>query len=245
MLASPQKILLTGGTSGIGLALLHQLHRQGHRVIVLARNIVKLKELHHEIKNLDIYAYDFRNTQQLKICVEKILSEHPDISILINNAAIQLTPRFTDPDFDFDGIELEVNINFLAPAHLSYLMLRSFIVSGKSCAIVNISSGLAFYPKASSAVYCATKAAIHSLSQGLRYQLSGQPIRILEVILPLVDTPMTAGRGRGKLSVGYVAEKIIHGMNSGKEEIYIGKARWLPLLARISPRLTKNILRTG
>lgn len=243
MLEKPQKILLTGGTSGIGLELLRQLNQKGHSMIVLGRDADKLAQLRRNFVDVETYCCDLAQKHELESVLNEIRTTHPTISILINNAAVQNTPAFTAPDFEYDTLTSEVEINFLAPVRLTYLLLDGFLKQERPCAIVNISSGLALYPKASSSIYCATKAALHSFSQSLRYQLHKHPVRVIEVLLPLVDTPMTAGRGRRKLSAGDAAAHILLGISGSKGEIYIGRARWLPLLIRVSPGIAKGILR--
>jgi uncharacterized oxidoreductase len=136
-------------------------------------------------------------------------------------------------------------VNFLAPVWLSYLALGVFQANARRSAIVNVSSGLAFYPKTSSAVYCATKAALHSLSQSLRYQLEGTNTRVVEAFLPVVDTPMTAGRGEEKISAAQAALEIVAGITRGHNEIFVGRTRWLPVLTRISPAIPRTILKHG
>jgi len=243
MLNVPQTILITGGTSGVGLALVNQLHDEGHNIVIVARNVTKFKQLLHQYKNLNCYLCDLASRQQVETLCNDIIENHPDISIIINNAGIQYTPCFVEDEFNFDSIEHETRVNFLAPAWITYLLLPAFINNASPSAIVNISSGLALAPKTHSAVYCATKSALHSLSQSLRYQLAESNVRVMEALLPLVDTPMTTGRGRNKLSPKEAAAQIISGVKSEKNEIYVGKARFLPLLMRISPALVKNMLR--
>lgn len=148
-----------------------------------------------------------------------------------------------DDHFNFDSIEHETIINFLSPVWMTTLLLPLLLNSNSCASIVNISSGLALAPKMNSAIYCANKAALHSYSQSLRYQLANADIRVHEAILPLVDTPMTAGRGRNKLTADEAASGIIQGITRGVDEIYIGKARLLPMLMRLSPSLVKRILR--
>jgi len=243
MFKTPKTILLTGGTSGIGLALLKQLHGQGHTLIVVARSPHKLSRVQEDYVGVTTYVCDLSSRLQIESLVDNITGNHPELSILINNAGIQYTPTFIDDDFNFDSIEHETTINFLAPVWLSCLLLPALIDNKASAAIVNISSGLAFAPKTASSVYCASKAAIHSFSQSLRYQLSNTNVRIHEAIMPLVDTPMTAGRGSHKLSADEAARQIILGINNIKPEIYVGKARFLPFLMRISPALVKRMMR--
>jgi uncharacterized oxidoreductase len=153
MLSDPRSILITGGTSGVGLELVRQLHGAGHRPAVLARSGDKLVRLQSELPGVSVYACELSDRVSVERAWERVAAGHPDLSMLINNAAIQLTPRFLDDDFDFDGIAHETTVNFLAPAWLSYLALGVFQANGKHSAIVNVSSGLAFFPKTSSAVY--------------------------------------------------------------------------------------------
>ena len=243
MLESPQTILITGGTSGIGLALVEQLYDEGHNIITVARNASSLKHLANRHPNLSCYPCDLSSRQQVEELCNNIVKNHSDLNIAINNAGIQHTPTFVDNDFSFDSIEHETRVNFLAPTWITCLLLPVLINQDSPSAIVNISTGLALAPKANSAVYCATKSAIHSFSQSLRYQLADTNVRVMEVILPLVDTPMTAGRGSKKLTSGYAAAHIIRGIKCEKSEIYIGKARMLPFMLRIAPSLIKKILR--
>jgi uncharacterized oxidoreductase len=116
-----------------------------------------------------------------------------------------------------------------------------------SAALVNVTSGLALAPKRSAPVYCATKAAVRSFTRALRYQCEdgGLAVRVIEAIPPLVDTPMTAGRGRGKLSPERCAAEILAGVRRGAAEIPIGRTRLLRGLQRLSPALAYRIMRDG
>ncbi len=238
-----QTILLSGGTSGIGYQLLDQLHDRGHRLVVIARNENRLQQLVTQYESVATYTCDLSSRSQIESVATKIADRHPDISMLINNAGVQYTPSLLDDDFSFDSIEYEMTVNFLSHVWLTALLLPNLLQQNNTAAIVNISSGLAFAPKTRSAIYCASKAAIHSFSQSLRYQLADTPVRVQEVILPLVDTPMTQGRGSNKISAACAATQIIRGIERQQPEIYIGKAKLLPLLMRISPSTVRKIMR--
>lgn len=132
---------------------------------------------------------------------------------------------------DFDS-EDEIDINLKAPIYLSANFIPLF-QKQKESAIINISSGLGFVPLAFAPVYCATKAALHSFSLSLRHQLKNSPIKVFEVIPPIVDTELDRGsrarRGmenRG-ISPSEVAEAVLHGLESDKYEIAIGDAEKL------------------
>lgn len=245
MLLQNRTIIITGATSGIGLALCQNLATQGNHIVAVGRSLSKLNALQHDLGNITTIRCDLTARADVIALAQRVEQDDMPVSVLINNAAVQYTPRFNDADFSFDSIDAEITTNLTSIAWLTSLMLARLTDQPDGSAIVNMSSGLAFYPKTSSALYCASKAAVHSLSQSLRYQLDGTKVRVSEVFLPLVDTPMTEGRGTGKLTPAYAASAIINGMKKDRHEIYIGKARILPFLNRISPALTRRILRTA
>ena len=233
------KIVLTGGTSGIGAEIREMLLADGHQVIVLARRAGQL-EPHHGMEAISV---DLSDTSAVKRVAVDISARHPDVSVLINNAALQYPVAFTDPGFDPDAMEAEVSVNMLAPALLIHALLPGFRKKGAGTAIVNVSSSLAFFPKQRSALYCATKAAVHSFSQSLRYQLETDDVAVIEAILPLVETPMTEGRGSGKMSAHDAANAILTGIKRGQAEVFIGKAKLLPLFAWFAPGVGRKIMR--
>jgi uncharacterized oxidoreductase len=231
----PTKILLTGGTSGIGAKMRDALLDLGHHVIIMARTASRLTD-HGRIS---VYDCDLADHDATMLCMQRITGDHKDIAIVIHNAALQYDVPLTAQGFDPRKMVEEVAINLTAPALITHHLINNAPLR----AVVNISSGLAFFPKQHSALYCATKAALHSFSTSLRYQLQGRGITVTEAILPLVDTPMTHGRGGRKLDAGAAARAILAGVRNGRTEIYIGKAKLIPLLMRIAPALGRKILR--
>lgn len=223
--------------------LVQELHERGNRTVVMGRSRTKLDDLEKCFDTVTTYPCDLSRRGQVEEAMDQITARHPDISLLINNAAVQFTPTFIADDFEYSGIDVEITTNLTAPLSITSLFLSSVLPRQSQARIVNISSGLAFYPKTGSAVYCATKAAIHSVSQSLRYQLEKTPVAVTEVILPLVDTPMTHGRGSGKLSAKDAATAIIEGIEAGRDEIYVGKARFLLPLMRVAPGIVKRMMK--
>lgn len=239
LLVDPRTILLTGATSGIGAALCSLLLAQGHRVIAVSRHASRM-EPRSTLSPVDC---DLSDPGAVRAAMAAILSRHPDVGIVINNAAVQHPRPLTDLAFDpADAID-EANVNLVAPTLIAHAALATLLATDRPTAIVNVGSGLAFHPKRDTGLYCASKAGLHSLSQSLRYQLEGTSVRVIEAILPLVDTPMTAGRGTGKLGADAAARAILAGMAKGRDEIFIGKARLLRVLDAVAPAIPRQVLK--
>lgn len=234
------KVLVTGGTSGIGAELVRLLRGRGHPVVVLARRADAMPPA----PDLFPVACDLADGAALPALMARVLADHPDLAVLVNNAGVQLARPLTDPALTAEAIMAEVAVNLTAPALLAQAVLPLMRTCGRGW-IVNISSGLAVFPKEKTALYCAAKAGLSSLTTSLRWQVEGQGIRVVEVVLPLVDTPMTAGRGRGKITAEQAARDILNGLDQGHDTIRIGKARLLPLVARLAPSLGFRLMRRG
>ena len=235
-------VLITGATSGIGRELCRQLGAQDNHIVAVGRSQDKLDALRSELTDATVVRCNLADKGEVTALARRIEQDALPVSLLINNAAVQFTPRFIDADFSFNSIETEIATNFTSVAWLTSLLLPRLMDHDNGAAIVNMSSGLAIYPKTTSALYCASKAALHSLSQSLRYQLAGTRVGVTEILLPLVDTPMTEGRGSGKISAARAAAQTLRAVERGRDEAYIGKAKILPILNRISPALAKRIL---
>jgi short-subunit dehydrogenase involved in D-alanine esterification of teichoic acids len=148
------------------------------------------------------------------------------VNILINNAGIQYNYDFVNPEIATELIETELQTNLIAPLQLIKLMLPHLITKPKA-AIVNVSSGLGLVPKQTAPVYCASKAGLHIATKALRWQLETTPIKVFEIIAPLVDTPMTQGRGKGKISPEALVDEFWNDFTRDRYEIKIGKTKLL------------------
>ena len=189
-------IVITGGTSGIGLAFAEEFLKRNNKVIICGRRNDRLKVLKDKHPGLITRECDIEVAVQREYFHTWVVENHPDTNILINNAGIQLLADLTKP-VELDNIYSEVETNLIAPIHLSSLFARH-LATKKDAAIMNVSSGLAFAPIAFMPVYCATKAAIHSLTMSLRYQLRDTSVRVFEIIPPSVDTELGHQRRANK-----------------------------------------------
>ncbi len=236
-------IVLTGASSGVGLDLLNALGAS-NTIINLSRrappeDVVRL------LPGFVHIATNLADAVSVEMAIEAITQSFPDgIDGLINCAAVQFLPKFTDIDFDPASIATEIAVNLTSPAQLIHGLLGSLRGRPESF-ILNVNSGLGLVPKKESAVYSATKGGLDNLSRGLRAQLGGTNIRVQQAFLPLVDTPMTAGRGNGKLSSQEVAGQIIRGIERGTPDNDIGKARLLRVINRLSPSIANAIMQKG
>jgi short-subunit dehydrogenase involved in D-alanine esterification of teichoic acids len=244
MKLSDNIVLVTGGGSGIGLALAKAFAQRGNTVVVCGRNANKLGAVQRENPAIAAFPCDIASDQDQQRLVEYMAQNHPNLNVLINNAGIQHNYDFSDTKNHIGVIEEEVNINLLAQLKLTDRFLP--MLMGRPCAaIVNVTSALALVPKQSAPVYCATKAALHNFTKALRYQLEDTPVKVFEIIPALVDTEMTKGRGQGKITSEALAAETLRGVEANRYEIRIEKTRILFALNRFLPWVAERIIRNG
>jgi len=239
---SQTQALVTGGTRGIGRELVIQLLEHGARVIATGQTLQSVEMARRELPAVTWLVLDQADEQHRNTLVERL--RPLNLNLLIHNAGVQQLHDFTqtDPVLHF-STALETSINFVGPVELTRALLPQ-LRTRDSARIVFVTSGLALAPKRSSPVYCATKAGLRSFAKSLRAQLleAQWSVQVTEALPPLVDTDMTRGRGRGKITAESAARQIIHGIQLGKSEIYVGASAFLRLIMRISPALGEAIM---
>lgn len=238
-----RNIVITGGTTGIGRELVRMLH-QNNNVVVIARNADRIAQLAGEFPGVTTCCADLAELPDVEAAADEIRSRFGTLHLLINNAAIQHTPTFTDESFQYESIAQEIAVNFTAVCALTALLLQS-LTHDQEAAIVNVNSGLGLMPKTNSAVYCATKAAVNVFSQSLRHQLENTNVRVLQAFMPLVDTQMTTGRGSAKLSAEQAARAMLRGIEANIEEHDVGSIRLLRPLVRFAPGIARKIMKAA
>jgi len=228
MKTSGNTVLITGGGSGIGLALTKALVRSGNQVVICGRRRDRLKAVQARMPGVYFRVCDVSKARSRKALVEWLLSDFRQLNVLINNAGIQRQVNFLKGPKDLHEADNEVATNLMAPIHLSAQLLLH-LRRKKEAAIVNISSGLAFTPLASVPVYCATKAAIHSWSLSLRHQLRNTSVRVFEVAPPMVATELAEERNRPEvgdnvMSAEAVADAVLKALGQNQYEVALGAA---------------------
>lgn len=243
-----QKVLVTGGSKGIGLELARKFIALGNKVAICGRNRETLLKAKSELGDIETIQCDLSNPEAVFVLAEQVKDKLGGLSILVNNAGVQKNYSFINGDIEeiIHDVAWEIQTNLTAVINLTSLCLPMLKLEDYA-AIINVSSGLAITPKASAPVYCASKAAIHSFTQSLRYQCENESpnIQVFEVMPPLVDTHMTYGRGSKKLSPKQVADEAFRGLIRDKHKIYINKVKLLNIIHRISPVLSEKILRNS
>ena len=220
-------ILLTGGATGIGLALAERLQAAGSQVIVVGRRADKLQAAQQQVPGLLTYQADLAQPAERVALAEWVRREHPQLNVLFNNAGISNQLAIQELGASLEAWERErqeIAINLEAPIHLSALLLPQ-LQGRPGATILNVSSGLAFVPLAAAPIYCATKAALHSFTLSLRHQAARLGVAVVEIIPPLVQTDLGGpGTYSGGEPVGAFADGILAGIAAGHAEVSYGSA---------------------
>lgn len=191
MKLSGNTILITGGGSGIGRGLAEALHGLGNQVVIAGRRRQALEETTAANPGMKSLQLDIESPAAIRDFAAKAAAEFPALNVLVNNAGIMRPEKLLEPGHVADA-EAMIATNLLGPIRLTAALLPH-LQKQTHATIVNVSSGLAFLPLTLTPTYCATKAAIHSYTQSLRYQLSATKIEVLELIPPYVQTDLMDG----------------------------------------------------
>jgi uncharacterized oxidoreductase len=191
MKKSGNTILITGGGSGIGQALAQRFHDAGNTVVIAGRRRDALEETIGGRANMQGIELDVTSAAGIEDFARRLLAEHPEVNVIINNAGIMRTEAL-DRSRDLADAEATITTNLLGPIRLINALI-DHLTAQPDAAIVNVSSGLAFVPLVAAPTYNATKAAIHSYTLSLRQALAGR-VEVIELVPPAVQTGLTPGQ---------------------------------------------------
>ncbi|WP_241722466.1 SDR family oxidoreductase [Raoultella sp. HC6] len=241
---SGNTILITGGTSGIGLALARALLARGNTVLVTGRAEERLADARRSAPGLHTFVCDQNDPASIKRLCFVVTRDFPQVNILINNAGIgrRLDLNDTRGDLeDLEDLETEIRTNLIGPLQLIGQLLPHLKQQG-SATIINVTSGLAFIPLPLKPIYCATKAAMHSYTQSLRVQLRQSNIKVIELAPPATRTNFNKGQEEMNtarlMDVDKLAQAALRDLERDREEILPGMAWLLRLIGRLNPRAT-------
>ncbi|RIV28101.1 SDR family NAD(P)-dependent oxidoreductase [Alicyclobacillaceae bacterium I2511] len=232
MKISGNTVLITGGATGIGLALAKRFLKTGNEVIVCGRRMEKLAAAKAQFPNLQIRVCDVSDSLERESLVAWATNEFPELNVLVNNAGIQQRINLAESQQDWNYYHQEIAANLEAPIHLSTLFLPHFMKKSHST-LINVSSRLAIAPAAWVPIYSVTKAALHSFTMSLRLQLSHTNIEVVEVLPPAVNTDLG---GPGLHTFGAplddFADVVFEGLKSNDLEIEFGDSEMRKLVLK-------------
>jgi uncharacterized oxidoreductase len=233
-------VLITGGGSGIGLALAKALQKLGNTVIITGRDLAKLERAKQAAPELHVIQSDVARAADIDALFATVMRDFPKMNVLINNAGVMRNINLHKVEGSLEDITQEIDINLSGPIR----MVRRFLAhlsKQDSAAIVNISSGLAFVPLPIAPVYCATKAGIHSFTLSLRAQLKKSRVKVFEVAPPATATDLLGDpnspdlKGIPVMKVDDLVKACIDGMARDRLEIRPGQANQLRFMNRVAP----------
>ena len=255
MRTAKNTILITGGSTGLGLALAEELIKQDNTVIICGRNLDKLNNAKLNTPALITYECDVSDEQSIDILIDKIKTKHSSLNVLVNNAGVMHLHDIANGSLSLKHQEMEILTNFYGVVALCDKIIP-ILKSKEESAILNITSGMAYMPFLASPVYAATKAAVHSYTQSIRQALKKTSIKIFEALPPMIDTEMSKDiemPGMKKISSQKLARIIINDMQNGKLEIRPGMSAmmirmyktfpWMvnAMMAKMAPKMLLNI----
>ena len=227
------KILITGGGTGIGLGLTERFLKEGNTVIICGRREDVLQKVLAKFPTVIIKVCDLSLEAERIELFQWVSENHSNLNVLVNNAGVQNWMNISDSDF-YEKASNEIAINVLAPVHLASLFTNLPALN----TIINVTSGLAFVQLSKVPVYCATKAFFHSFTRSLQHLLKEKNIEVIEMIPPALNTDLGGiGLHDGQPSVEDFVEAVFQQMKEGKTTLTFGFSQ---IMANATPELIKE-----
>lgn len=240
MKLSGNTILITGGSSGIGLELSKRLINNQNKVIICGRSPQKLERAKAQLPQLETIQCDLSQKEQCKALALEVMEKYPETNVLINNAALVHKVDFLTTDHIMEMAEQEVETNFLAPLRLIHFLYPQ-LQQNADAHIINVTTGLIYTPRADYPFYNATKAALHSFTQVFRSKTEKGKVRTVEVMFPAVNTPWHKGNPpKIAISTEKAVDGMLAGLQKGSPEVRIAGVKLLYKISRIAPKFAFN-----
>lgn len=237
-------ILITGGTSGIGLELVKQLTEQDSNIIVTGRSQQALDETKRTFPKVHTFQSDVSRASDIEKLYNDVTRQFPDLNIIINNAGQMRLIDLQDIRLDLENINREVATNLSGTIQMVHQFLPH-LVKQKSAAIVNVSSGIAFMPYSIAPIYSATKAGVRAYTQALRLQLEDTNVKVFEMIPPGVKTNLqndwaVQPNPSMMMDVDKMVRVVVEGLQKDKPELKPFLINIIKLMSRIAPKILIN-----
>jgi len=237
-------ILITGGTSGMGLEFVKQLTEIGAKVIVTGRKQDALNETKKQFPNVHTFQSDVSNPKDIKDLFDTVITLFPDLNIIINNAGLMRLIDLQDQSLDLENINREIATNLTGTIQMVHQFLPH-LLKQKSAGIVNVTSGIAFMSYSPAPIYSATKAAVRAYTQALRLQLQDTNMKVFEMIPPGVKTNLQnewvkQPNERMMMNADDMVKIAIDGLQKDKKELKPFMIRIIKLATRLIPNVLLN-----
>jgi uncharacterized oxidoreductase len=244
MKLSGHTILVTGGSAGIGLAFATKFLELGNEVIVTGRSKSRLAQVKTNHPRLHTIASDVSDAASVASLAAEVKERFPRLDVLMNNAGVMVSRNLAAPAADLAALTSEVDINVNGTIRTTSALID--VIRANRGTIINVSSALAFVPLTSAPIYCATKAAIHSYTGSLRFQLQDTGVHVVELMPPGVSTDLTAGIAGGEgiklITTDELVAATIKALEADKVEIRPGQSNQLHWMSRLAPRFINGLL---
>jgi uncharacterized oxidoreductase len=229
-------ILITGGSAGIGLSFARKFLELGNEVIVTGRRQSVLDAVKARHPNLHTIQNDVGDPEQIAALAARIKADFPKLDVLMNNAGVGAAKNLKTSAADLAGLLTEVDINVGGVIRTTSALID--ILAANRGTVINVSSALAFVPVPAMPIYSATKAAVHSYTQSLRFQLEDTGVEVIELMPPAVQTDMTSEfdeAGISTITTDELVKQTFAALRAGKLEIRPGQSNQLAFMRRLAP----------
>ena len=235
-----QIALVTGGTSGIGLALVEALHARGVRVWFCARSVQDVTALQSRLPGTRGYVCDVTVASALKTMAAEIGTAEGRLDLLVANVGALHEMDFNKAPLDETLLRSDIDLNITATVMTVNFFIPLLKTSTKPHIVV-IGSGYGWSPTSRAPVYSATKAGLRAFVKSLRAQLRPSGVHVMEVVPPVVDTPAVAHKAGPKLAPSRLAFATLEGLDRQLPVVFAGQTRLIPFLLRLAPGALERI----
>lgn len=243
MTLTGRTILITGGSAGIGLAFALKFLELGNDVIVTGRRQAVLVAVKAQYPKLHTIQSDSADPAQIAALAARMKKDFPKLDVLMNNAGVGVAKNLTASVDDLAGLMREVEINVGGVIRTTSALID--LLTANHGTVINVSSALALVPVPAMPIYSATKAAVHSYTQSLRFQLEGSGVEVIDLMPPAVRTDMTSEfdeAGLSTITTDELIKQTFAALRAGKREIRPGQSNLLAFMRRLAPNFINRQL---
>jgi uncharacterized oxidoreductase len=217
-------IFITGGGSGIGRGLADAFHKRGNQVIIAGRRAGHLTEVAGASPGMRWVELDIQDPASVSAVAGRLIADYPKLNVLINNAGV-MSIDDASAAIDEELLVTTLTTNVMGPIRMTGALIEHLKRQNDS-AVINNTSGLAFVPLAMTAVYSATKAALHSYTLSLRYKLKGTSVKVLEIAPPWVQTDLLGSNNEPRaMPLAEFIEETMRILGTDAEEVLVERVK--------------------